>query len=105
MLNLLRLEAPDAGYRIESPLPVPPIFDLIADGASVPAEEMYEVFNMGCGFCVVVPEADAEAALELLGAHHRGAAVIGTVTDSAGLVELPTVGLAGRAEAGLKPLS
>ena len=103
MLNLLRLEAPDAGYRIDSPLPVPPIFDLIADAASVPAQEMYEVFNMGCGFCVVVPEGDADATVELLGSHHRGAAVIGTVTDSAGLVELPFAGLTGRAEGGLKP--
>src|SRR5919199_1491079 len=46
MLNLLRLEA-EVGYRIASPLPVPQIFDLIADGAGVEAEEMYEVFNMG----------------------------------------------------------
>src|SRR3954451_23055518 len=64
MLNLLRLEA-EVGYRIDWPLPVPPIFDLIADGAGVPAEEMYEVFNMGCGFCVVVPADDAEAAVAL----------------------------------------
>src|SRR3954467_14921922 len=35
MLNLLRLEA-DVGYRIDSPLPVLPIFHVIADGASVP---------------------------------------------------------------------
>ncbi|MEA2449556.1 MAG: phosphoribosylformylglycinamidine cyclo-ligase [Thermoleophilaceae bacterium] len=94
MLNLLRLEAP-VGYRIETPLPVPPIFDLIADGAAVPPEEMYEVFNMGCGFCVVVPAPDADAAVSLLAARHRGAAVIGSVTDSAGVVELPTVGLRG----------
>jgi phosphoribosylformylglycinamidine cyclo-ligase len=95
MLNLLRLEA-EAGYRIGSPLPVPPIFDLIADGGSVPPAEMYEVFNMGCGFCCVVPAEQAEQAVELLGARHRGAAVIGEATDSAGLVELPTVGLGGR---------
>jgi phosphoribosylformylglycinamidine cyclo-ligase len=94
MLNLLRLEAP-VGYRVDHPLPVPPIFDLIADGASVPPEEMYEVFNMGCGFCVVVPEAAADAAVRSLSARHRGAAVIGAVTDAAGVVELPTVGLRG----------
>jgi phosphoribosylformylglycinamidine cyclo-ligase len=104
MLNLLRLEAPEAGYRIDSPLPVPPVFDLIADGASVPAEEMYEVFNMGCGFCAVVPAEQADAAVELLASHHRGAAVIGTVTDSGGLVELPFAGLQGRAEGGLGKL-
>src|SRR3954451_3735654 len=102
MLNLLRLEA-DVGYRIDRPLPVPPIFDLIADGAEVPAAEMYEVFNMGCGFCCVVPAEQADAAVEMLAERHRGAAVIGTATDSAGLVELPTVGLTGRAGAGFKP--
>jgi phosphoribosylformylglycinamidine cyclo-ligase len=101
MLNLLRLEA-EVGYRIDSPLPVPPIFDLIADGADVDPTEMYEVFNMGCGFCCVVPADQADAAVELLAGHHRGAAVIGSVTDSAGLVELPTVGLSGRADSGLQ---
>ncbi len=103
MLNLLRLEA-DVGYRIDSPLPVPPIFDLIADGAGVEPTEMYEVFNMGCGFCCVVPADQADAAVELLGKHHRGAAVIGSVTDSAGLVELPGAGLTGRADSGLSPV-
>jgi phosphoribosylformylglycinamidine cyclo-ligase len=100
MLNLLRLEAPDVGYRIDSPLPVLPIFELIADGAGVPAEEMWEVFNMGCGYCCVVPADDADAAIELLGERHRGAAVIGSVTDSAGVVELPSAGLVGRADEG-----
>jgi phosphoribosylformylglycinamidine cyclo-ligase len=94
MLNLLRLEA-DVGYRIDTPLPVPPIFDLIADGADVPPEEMWQVFNMGCGFCVVVPAEQADAAVELLATRHRSAAVIGSVTDSRGVVELPSVGLRG----------
>src|SRR3954453_8451090 len=99
MLNLLRLEA-DVGYRIDSPLPVLPIFELIADGAGVPDAEMWEVFNMGCGFCCVVPASDADAAVELLSERHRGAAVIGSVTDRAGVVELPTVGLVGRPDGG-----
>jgi phosphoribosylformylglycinamidine cyclo-ligase len=99
LLNLLRLEA-DVGYRIDRPLPVLPIFHLIAETAHVPPEEMYEVFNMGCGFCVVVPASDAEAALELLAPRHRGAAVIGETTDQAGVVQLPGVGLVGRAEGG-----
>ncbi len=44
------------------------MFGLIAERGEVPPEEMYEVFNMGCGFVVVVPAADASAAVELLGA-------------------------------------
>ena len=47
---------------------------------------MHEVFNMGLGFVVVVPERDADAAVELLAAHHPGSRLIGRVTASAGVV-------------------
>ena len=57
-LNLLRLEA-HAGYRVDAPLPVPPVFVHIAERGGVEDAELYEVFNMGCGFCVVVPHDDA----------------------------------------------
>ena len=88
MLNLLRLEA-DVGYRVDSPLPPQPVFGLIAERAGIDEREMHEVFNMGCGFVVVVPADSAPDAVELLGRHHSGAAVIGSVTDEAGAVELP----------------
>jgi phosphoribosylformylglycinamidine cyclo-ligase len=101
LLNLTRLDAP-VGYRIDRPLPVPPVFRLIAERASVPDEELWEVFNMGCGFCVVVPAADAAAAVELLAKRHPGTSVIGEVTDVAGVVELPQAGLAGRAGEGFR---
>jgi phosphoribosylformylglycinamidine cyclo-ligase len=96
-LNLLRLEA-DVGYRVETPLPVPPVFELIAERGGVEPAELYEVFNMGCGFCCVVPAADADAAVELLSLRHPGAAVIGRTTSAAGIVELPRQGLRGTRE-------
>jgi len=74
--NLLRL-ASECGYEIDAPLAVPPIFGLIQERGDVSAEEMYDVFNMGCGFCAVVPESDEAAALELLRAHYPGAQRIG----------------------------
>ncbi len=46
---------------------------------------------MGCGFVAVVPEADADAAIALLAAHHPGTRRIGTVTDEAGRVSAPGV--------------
>ena len=95
LLNLLRLEA-EVGYRIDAPLPVQPVFDLIAARSDTPAAELYEVFNMGCGFCCVVAAGDADAAVELLARRHPGAAVIGSVTDRTGTVELPGAGLVGR---------
>lgn len=76
--NLLRLKT-EVTYEITDPLTPQPVFDLIAERAAVPESEMYEVFNMGCGFCVVVSEADEAGALELLGSHYPEARRIGTV--------------------------
>ena len=77
--NLLRLEA-EVGYEIDDPLPVPPIFTLIQELAEVPDYEMHEVFNMGCGFCVVVAAPDEEEALEHLRAGYANARRIGRAT-------------------------
>jgi phosphoribosylformylglycinamidine cyclo-ligase len=74
--NLLRLEA-EVAYEIDDPLPVPPIFDLIQELGEVADEEMHEVFNMGCGFCVVVASADETAAMKALQAHYPDARRIG----------------------------
>jgi phosphoribosylformylglycinamidine cyclo-ligase len=94
LLNLLRL-GEDVGFEIGQPLPVTPVFTLIAELGDVPAAEMWEVFNMGCGFCAVVPAAGAERAVALLGAHHPGTAVIGHCTDLAGRVTAPGLGIEG----------
>jgi phosphoribosylformylglycinamidine cyclo-ligase len=86
--NLLRLND-GVGFAISDPLPVPPVFTLIARLGAVAEAEMWDVFNMGCGFVAVVPAADADAAVALLGARHPGTARIGTVTDRAGKIQHP----------------
>jgi phosphoribosylformylglycinamidine cyclo-ligase len=78
--NLLRLAA-EVAYEIDEPLPVPPVFALIQELGGVSDEEMSEVFNMGCGFCAVVPAADEAAALELLRRHYPAAQRIGRAID------------------------
>jgi len=88
LLNLRRLND-GVGWRVHSPLPLPPIFGLIAARLETSEADLWHVFNMGCGFCCVVSRDGAEAAVELLKAHHPGAAVIGHVTAEAGLIELP----------------
>jgi phosphoribosylformylglycinamidine cyclo-ligase len=93
VLNLLRIGS--AGYEISAPLPVPPIFELIAELGSVPTAEMWEVFNMGCGFCAIVPDGRADEAVALLTKHHPGTAVIGRLTPKAGEIRLPGLALAG----------
>jgi len=55
LLNLTRIKAA-VGFRLDD-LPEPhPIFRLIQDCGSVSTAEMYRVFNMGVGFCVIVPD-------------------------------------------------
>lgn len=46
---------------------IPAIFRRIQAGGNVAEEEMRRTFNLGVGFTLVVPEAQAEAALERLG--------------------------------------
>jgi phosphoribosylformylglycinamidine cyclo-ligase len=88
LLNLLRLND-SAGFVIEEPLPVPPIIELVQERGEVSDAEAWEVFNMGCGFVAIVPEAAAAAAAALLASHHPGTRPIGHVTAEAGRVTVP----------------
>jgi len=83
LLNLLRLHA-DVGFEIDAPLPVPPVFGLVQELADVGDAEMHEVFNMGCGFCAVVPPGDEEAALSLLREHYPAAKRVGRAVAGPG---------------------
>jgi phosphoribosylformylglycinamidine cyclo-ligase len=84
--NLLRLGPGRIGFAVEAPLPVPPVFGLVARLGAVSDAEMWEVFNMGCGFVAIVPDDRADEAAAILGAHHPGATRIGSVTGEAGRV-------------------
>jgi phosphoribosylformylglycinamidine cyclo-ligase len=83
--NLLRLAA-DAGYAIDDPLPIPPVFGLIQERSGASGDEMHDVFNMGCGFCCVVAAGDEGAALDLLHPHYPGAKRIGSAAAGPGVL-------------------
>jgi phosphoribosylformylglycinamidine cyclo-ligase len=83
MRNLLRL-GDHVGFEIDDPLPVPPVFGLIAELGRVSEEEMQEVFNMGCGFCCIVAAENEGAALDLLRRRYPEARRIGRATAEAG---------------------
>jgi phosphoribosylformylglycinamidine cyclo-ligase len=87
--NLLRLGGERLGFAVEEPLPVPAICSLVAELGGIPIAEMWDVFNMGCGFVALVPADRAEDVAALLGAHHPGTARIGTVTADAGHLSAP----------------
>jgi phosphoribosylformylglycinamidine cyclo-ligase len=86
--NLLRLND-GVGFAIEEPLDVPAICTLVAERGGIGPAEMWDVFNMGCGFVAVVPETQADAAAALLAGHHDGARRIGTITAAAGRLAAP----------------
>jgi phosphoribosylformylglycinamidine cyclo-ligase len=94
-LNLTRVMS-DYSYVIDQLPEPPPVFRLIQEGGAVSDAEMWSVFNMGIGFCVVVPEADVPRVLELAAAGDIPAQRIGYVSDERGRrVHLPPLGLIG----------
>lgn len=61
--------------------PIQPVFSLMQSKGNVSNRDMFTTFNMGIGLVLVVAEADAERALELLKASGEDAYLIGKVTD------------------------
>src|SRR6516165_5164341 len=89
--------AAPVGYEIDRLIEPHPIFPLIQRHAGVDDSEMFEVFNMGIGFCYVVDPAAAERTLAILKAHGRAAQVIGTaISDPQKIVRIPARVLAGQ---------
>ena len=96
LLNLARVAAP-VGFVIDRLIEPQPIFALIQSHAGVDDAEMYEVFNMGIGFCYVVAPGDADLVLSILKAHGRTAQVIGhAVADPDKKVHIPQRSLVGQ---------
>ena len=94
LLNLLRI-GHGVGFEIDDPLPVPPVFELIRALGGVSEAEMQEVFNMGCGFCCVVPAARAADAAERLSRAPPRVPPRRAGDERRGRVSLPFAGLVG----------
>jgi phosphoribosylformylglycinamidine cyclo-ligase len=95
LLNLARVEA-SVWFEIDKLMEPQAIFSLIQQHAHVDDTEMYEVFNMGIGFCYVVDPAAAELTLSILKKHGREAQRIGSaVADAEKKVRIPERSLVG----------
>jgi phosphoribosylformylglycinamidine cyclo-ligase len=83
---------------------VPAIFRLIQQYGDIDNSEMFEVFNMGVGFCVLVSAKDADLALAILQQHGRRARVVGRVIEDGGKgVHLPSERLIGHGKSFSRP--
>jgi phosphoribosylformylglycinamidine cyclo-ligase len=95
LLNLPRVDA-KIGFEIDNLPPAPPIFRLIQNYGAVGDPEMFEVFNMGVGFCVLAADKDAGVILQILERHGRRARIVGhVVADDGKGVHLPRQRLVG----------
>jgi phosphoribosylformylglycinamidine cyclo-ligase len=64
------------GFEIFDPLEPQPVFRLLQELGNVDDAEMYQTFNMGMGFLVVVVEDEAKEACRIMG---PGSKVVGSI--------------------------
>ncbi len=80
--NLWRLT--NLGFCLDF-LPEPQeVFKEIQKLGNVSDEEMYSTFNMGVGFCIVVPQEEAEESISILEKHGTKAWKLGRITERLG---------------------
>jgi phosphoribosylformylglycinamidine cyclo-ligase len=93
--NLVRTQAA-VGFRIEHWPEPPPVFPLIQRLGGVSDAEAFSTFNMGIGFCLVVPPAHADRARRVLEAAGERVHVLGAaVADPGRSIAFPARGLLG----------
>lgn len=85
--NLIRLKK-GIGFELDDPMPPQPIFNVMKRLGSVSDQEMYQIFNMGMGFSLVVDEADARAVVRAA----PGARIVGHAVKSE-KITVPELGL------------
>ena len=62
-----------------------PVFHMIQRLGDIPERDMFNTFNMGVGMCVVVPQAEADAAVRSLEASGVHAYALGEVVPGEGV--------------------
>jgi phosphoribosylformylglycinamidine cyclo-ligase len=83
--NFVRLKQ-DVRFDLSKPLRPQPIFSIIQDLGGIEDQEMYQTFNMGMGYAVVLREDSAKEAVKALG---EGARIVGKVVEGQGAGSTP----------------
>ncbi|MBE9155358.1 phosphoribosylformylglycinamidine cyclo-ligase [Nodosilinea sp. LEGE 06152] len=85
--NLPRCLGPGQSIQLEvGSWPVPPVFSWLAQAGDVPENALYNTFNMGIGFALVVPANHVDSTLAWLAQHQVAAYSIGEVVAGSGQV-------------------
>jgi phosphoribosylformylglycinamidine cyclo-ligase len=80
--KLLRLK--NTGYSLDQ-LPQPPKIMQLIEDLGVSNDEMYKTFNMGIGFCVILPKNDAQRVIEICKKHKLKSQNIGSIINRRGV--------------------
>ena len=91
--GFLNLARAGVGFDITFLPPEPAVFGLIRELGGIPDAELFRVFNMGVGFCAVVPEGEAERALAIGAEHGVAGWRLGSVTEHPGEVRIDAGGV------------
>jgi phosphoribosylformylglycinamidine cyclo-ligase len=62
-----------------------PIFHFLERLGNIPHREMFNIFNMGIGMVIALPEGDAARAVSILESHGHTASIIGRVVQGEGV--------------------
>jgi len=73
------------GFELDE-MPEPqPIFKLIQKHAKIDDKEMYGTFNMGIGFCVIVPKGSEDSVMGTFRRHGINSTVVGKIENTKGV--------------------
>jgi phosphoribosylformylglycinamidine cyclo-ligase len=87
--NLPRCLGENQSIQIDSKAwKVPVIFDWLAVNGEVESSEMFDTFNMGIGFVILVPSTQTDRAIELCQTHNIEAWAIGEVIRGTGELKM-----------------
>jgi len=89
--NLLRLK--DAKFVIDDPFEPQPIFKFVQEKGNVEPKEMYQTFNMGMGFAIILAKDYADDVVDLIEKRFKvKTKVVGHVERGKGIV-VPSLGI------------
>lgn len=80
--KLLRLKK--IGFMLDNLPEPPPIFQII-ENQGVEREEMYKTFNMGIGFCLIVPKEEEDRVVQIFKKHRFQSRRIGKIVEKKGV--------------------
>jgi phosphoribosylformylglycinamidine cyclo-ligase len=73
-------------YKITDPIDPHQIFKIMQKLGNVTTREMYQTFNMGMGYCIIVPADEAEAITEYFNNTRLSCKIVGDVVQGEGVV-------------------